>query len=182
VKTAVVRKYSKSKAEKILLKEKKRDFGRKKQMNKLEGVIKMKIAISADSENLNAPINPIFGRSPGFIIAETEENKIKNTKFIHNTAVSAGGGAGVSAAQQVINEKVDAVGSGNFGPNAFLVLKQAGIKMYTANNISIQEALEKISLGKILEINNSNAPDKFGMQGAGKKGGFGRGRGRGPPM
>ena len=42
----------------------------------------MKIAISAASDNIEAQVNPTFGRCQGFIIAEIEGSEIKNHNFI----------------------------------------------------------------------------------------------------
>ena len=137
----------------------------------------MKIAVSANSNDLNQLINPVFGRCLGFLIIEVEEKKVKNSLFVENKAINSVGGAGIAAAQEIINLDVQAVFSGNFGPNAFLVLNQAGVKIYQVNGMIIQEAVDKFIAGELVEINKSNVPDKFGI-GAGR--GFGRsGRGFG---
>jgi len=131
----------------------------------------MKIALSANSNDLNQLINPVFGRCLGFLIIEVEENKVKSSLFVENEAINAVGGAGIAAAQTIINKGVQAVISGNFGPNAFLVLNQAGIKLYQVAGETVQEAIDKLVAGELSEVSKSNVPDKFGM-GAGR--GFGK--------
>ena len=131
----------------------------------------MKIALSANSNDLNQLINPVFGRCLGFLIIEIEGKKVKESSFFENKAMNTTGGAGIAAAQEIINLEVQAVFSGNFGPNAFLVLNQAGIKIYQVNGMIVQDVIDKFISGELLEINKSNVPDKFGM-------GAGRGLGR----
>ncbi len=144
----------------------------------------MKVAISANSEDINGQVNPVFGRCPGFIIAEVEDSEIKKHEFVGNDAMNAAGGAGIAAAQTVINQGVQAVISGNVGPNAFAVFKQSGIKFYPASGMGIQEAVKKMAEGALKETGNASVSPNFGMRGMGRAGlgrarGAGRGFGRG---
>lgn len=132
---------------------------------------KMKIAISAGSEDLEGQVNPVFGRCPGFLVVETEGKEIKESTFVQNQAVNVPQGAGISAAQTVIGRGAKAVITGNVGPNAMMVLRQSGIKIYHAAGMKISEAVGKMAEGKLQEL----------IQGAGTAGpgaGFGRGIGR----
>ena len=141
----------------------------------------MKVAISAISEKLDQEVTPVFGRCPGYIIAEIKEGKIENTRFLQNPGISTGMGAGIAAAQEVANQKVDAVITGNIGPNAFRVLNQTGIKVYNVSGITIENALQKLAQGNLEEVKGSTAPGHFGMNENGRGPGRGFGRGRGPP-
>lgn len=151
----------------------------------------MKIAISAASNDLKQPINPVFGRCPGFLIIEIEGKEIKGHSFFPNAAAQAGMGAGIAAAQTVAGQGVQAVISGNVGPNAFMVLSQSGIKVYQAFGLSAEQAIQQLAEGKLQEMPAASAQGRFGM-GAGRGAGFGRGTGgrgrarrgfggRGPP-
>ncbi len=137
----------------------------------------MKIAISANSNDLEGKVSAVFGRCQGFIIAETEGNEIKNTAFIQNPAINAAHGAGIAAAQNIIDQNVQAVISGNLGPNAFNVLQQAGIKFYKAPGLKIRDAIKQLIEGTLKETTNSTGPG-FGMRGMGRGAGRGMGRGR----
>ena len=95
----------------------------------------MKVAISSTGEGLESEVDIMFGRCPKYVIVEIEGKKIKNSKTIDNTAMMQGGGAGIAAAQLVGNEKVEAVITGNTGPNAFNVLNQLNIEVYQATGI-----------------------------------------------
>lgn len=144
----------------------------------------MKIAISAVSEDLKQPVNPVFGRCNGFVIAETGEKELKKSSFAPNPAMSAGMGSGIAAAQAVAEQGAEAVITGNVGPNAFMVLQKAGIKVYQANGLSVEQAIAEFNNGKLKEIKSSNVAGHFGMgrgfgRGAGRERAAGSGAGRG---
>lgn len=144
----------------------------------------MRICISSTGKNLTDAVDPRFGRCRFFLIVDKEGNL---EKTISNTSAGAMRGAGISAAQLVINEKVDAVITGNVGPNAFMILSQAGIKIYpSVFGKTAKEALESFNKGELKETKGAMPPTGtmgggFGRGGAGRipgggRGGYGRGR------
>jgi predicted Fe-Mo cluster-binding NifX family protein len=86
----------------------------------------MKIIVSAFSNSPDEMANPRFGRADWLILFNTED---KTEESFPNPAAAQSGGAGVAAAQFVVDHKADVVISGHFGPNAASVLAAAGIKM-----------------------------------------------------
>jgi len=109
----------------------------------------MKVAISACGESLSAHTHSLFGRCDYFVIADTETGESSSVK---NTSAQAATGAGTAAAQDLFNAGVEALISGQIGPNACEVLKAAGIAMYSAPaGISVQEALDKFKAGTLLK-------------------------------
>ncbi len=69
---------------------------------------------------------------------------------IKNDSAEAATGAGTACAQALFNHGVKAVISGKVGPNAYEVLKAAGVTMYSAPpGLSVQEALEKFKAGSL---------------------------------
>lgn len=104
----------------------------------------MKIAISATDSNLDAMVDPRFGRSAYFVIAEVEGGEIKSSESIKNPGVSAMGGAGIQAAQIIANKEVEVVITGNIGPNAFNVLISTKIKIVTGiAGVTVKNAVQK---------------------------------------
>jgi len=85
----------------------------------------MKIAVSATGPDLSAQVDPRFGRCRYFIIVDPDSMEFES---IENSSVMAGGGAGVATAQLIVGKEVEAVLTGNCGPNAFSVLEAAKIK------------------------------------------------------
>ena len=134
----------------------------------------MKIAVSAMGNSLDAMVDPRFGRCPYFVIAEVENNEIKGSKSIENPAVKTVGGAGVMAAQLVAGEGVEAIITGNVGPNAYAALSNAGIKIMTGvGGVTVKNAVEMYLKGDLKETTQPTTP------GFGPGGGTGAGRGFG---
>ena len=136
----------------------------------------MKIAISSTGEDINSPIDVRFGRCPFFIIVEIQEKQIKNSRAIENTAMMQGGGAGITAAQIVGNEGVNAVIGVNFGPRAFGVLQELDIELYQGIQGSVKENVQQLIDGKMPKLGAATGPMGMGP----KPGGPGMGRGQGP--
>ena len=57
----------------------------------------MKIAVTANGADLDAPISPIFGRCPTYLFVDTETMQFE---AVQNPAVSAPGGAGDGPARK----------------------------------------------------------------------------------
>lgn len=128
----------------------------------------MKIAVSATVGNMDAMVDPRFGRCAYFIIVEIGEGSIKSHEVIKNAGVEATHGAGIKAAQVVANKGVNAVISGNIGPNAFDVLSQTGIKIFAGVfEISVKESVQKYLKGELEETKAPAGPG-FGRKGPDK--------------
>ena len=137
----------------------------------------MKIAISATGPNLDAEVDPRFGRCPYFIIVDPETKKFE---AVDNSSAMASGGAGISAAQMIAGKGVGAVLTGNCGPNAYQTLSAAGIQVITGVSGKVKDAAEQYKLGTFATAQQPNVPGHFGMgAGPGRGGGSGRGGGRG---
>jgi predicted Fe-Mo cluster-binding NifX family protein len=110
----------------------------------------MKILLTATSPNIEANIDPRFGRGAYLIVVETDTLEWQAQP---NPGVSASGGAGTQAAQIAANQQVTAVISGDFGPNAYNALQAAGIKMYLYGaSTKVREAIEHFKTGKLISV------------------------------
>ncbi|MBT4870499.1 MAG: hypothetical protein HON47_02915 [Candidatus Diapherotrites archaeon] len=117
----------------------------------------MRIAISNQENNINGLIDQRFGRCKYFIIVEVENNEIKTTNSVENQGALQGHGAGLKAAEQIGKLNVDAVITGDLGPNATNILKQLGIKAYRAGG-KASEAINDYLKNNLKEINEIAAP------------------------
>jgi predicted Fe-Mo cluster-binding NifX family protein len=117
----------------------------------------MKIAISSQGTDLNASVDPRFGRARCFLIVDTETNQVA---VVDNAAnANAMQAAGVQTAQAVAATGVRAVLSGHVGPKAFTALRAAGIDVYTGVAGAAREAVEAFRAGKLAA---AAAPDVQG--------------------
>lgn len=118
----------------------------------------MKVAFCAVDQGLETEIASRFGRCNYFVIIDTET---MNVDALPNAGGKTGEGAGVQAAQTLINEDVEAVIGASFGPNAFMTLKYAGIRIYSGKG-TVSEVLEQFKNEKLEEMEQSNVPKKAG--------------------
>jgi predicted Fe-Mo cluster-binding NifX family protein len=121
----------------------------------------MKIAITSTGQTLDSQVDPRFGRAAYFIIVDTET---MNFSVIENESVSAAGGAGISSAKAVIDAGVEAVLTGNCGPNAERTLTAAGVKLYTDVTGTVAEAVKLFKSDKLAETSGPNVESHFGME------------------
>ena len=96
----------------------------------------MKIALPVDEKDIKSNVCKSFGRAPYFLIYDTES---KDSKFLDNSAAYSSGGAGIKAAQTIIDQNVDALLIPRCGENAADVFQAAGIKIFKTQFDSIQE-------------------------------------------
>jgi predicted Fe-Mo cluster-binding NifX family protein len=105
-------------------------------------------------------MDPRFGRCRSFIIVDPESDK---SEAFSNESVTASGGAGTQSAQFLANQGVDAVVTGNIGPNASRALEAAGIKVYTMAGGTVRDALQAYRAGKISTVTGATVDSHHGM-------------------
>jgi predicted Fe-Mo cluster-binding NifX family protein len=119
----------------------------------------MKIALTSTGQNLQDPYDPRFGRCTYFIIYDTENQCVK---ALENKGQFSGGGAGIAAAQQMIDEDVNVILTGNMGPNAYSLMQSSGMKVYQCQSGTCQEILDTYHAGSLAEISEAG-PSHMGM-------------------
>jgi len=117
----------------------------------------MKIAISCQDYSLESIIDQRFGRCKYFLIADIENNQIIKTEAVLNQGAEQGHGAGIKASEQIGELGVNAVITGDLGPNATNVLKKLGIKSYHASG-KAKDAINDLIDNKLEEINEVSEP------------------------
>ncbi len=131
----------------------------------------MKIAATTQNGGLGDVIVPQFGRAPSFTIVEYD-GEVKSVEVIQNPACMQPSGAGIMASQILVDRGVKVLLTGNVGPKAMSVLQSAGIKIYRADGLTVEEAIKRFASGLLEEITTPGG-------GMGKGMGRGMGRGRG---
>ena len=120
----------------------------------------MKLCVSATGNDLGATVDPRFGRCQFFIFIDSDTMAFEP---VANPAFTAGGGAGIQAAQLVVNKSAAIVLTGNVGPNAFQALQAAGIKIVTGISGTVKEAIEKFKKGEVQFTGAPTVGSHFGM-------------------
>jgi len=114
----------------------------------------MRVAISTDGADLNADVDPRFGRARNFILVETATMKhqvIENTQSLQLSQ-----GAGIQAAQNVLQHYPEAILTGNCGPKAFQVLQAAKVKVVVGVKGKISDVLQDFMDGKYAPAGSAN--------------------------
>jgi len=153
----------------------------------------MRIAISATGPTLDAEVDPRFGRCQYFIIVDPNTLEFE---VVENSSAMAAGGAGISTGQMIASKGVEAILTGNCGPNAYQVLSAAGLRVITGVSGKIKGVIEEYKLGTFsatqqptvdAHFGMGNAPGMgagtgFSLSGGGVRRGMGTGRGKGRGM
>ncbi len=144
----------------------------------------MKVAVSSSGKNLDSQIDPRFGRCAYFMIVETDD---MNFEVFDNENIALGGGAGIQSAQFVASKGIQAVITGNCGPNAVQTLSAVGIKLFVGQSGTVKEAIERYKNRELRSTDEPSVSDHYGMGATGsvrdmQRQGLGRGMGMGRGM
>ncbi len=115
--------------------------------------MKVKIIIPAEKKTMESPICLSFGRAPFFLVMDTESGAFE---IIENKAEAVQGGAGIKAAQLVLDAGAEAVIAYRMGQNAFDVLKKAKVQLLRAEGETAAEAAALFNAGKLKELDKIN--------------------------
>ncbi|MBC7334355.1 MAG: NifB/NifX family molybdenum-iron cluster-binding protein [Actinobacteria bacterium] len=121
----------------------------------------MKVAISSTGTSFDSEVDARFGRCPYFIIYDTDSDSFEH---IENQARGAMGGAGIQAAQMLINRGVEAVITGNVGPNAYRVLSSSPLRVYSGVTGTVRAAIERFKKGELTLSSGPDVSPHFGMK------------------
>jgi predicted Fe-Mo cluster-binding NifX family protein len=116
----------------------------------------MKVVVTTQGATGDSPMDGRFGRAENFMLFDTESNQWQR---IENGAIQASEGAGVQAAQTVLNAGASALVTGHCGPKAFRALNAGGIEVYTCAGGTAAEAVEKLRAGELAQL---SGPDVGG--------------------
>jgi len=106
----------------------------------------MKLAMPVEAKDLENKVCPSFGRTPYFLIYDTDS---KEEVYLDNSAANTQGGAGIKAAQIIVDSGVQALLTPRCGKNAAEVLTDSGIKLYKTREGSVKENIESFATNQL---------------------------------
>lgn len=106
----------------------------------------MKILLPVNEQNIESGVCVSFGRSPYFLLWDTNTN---NSTYVENPGASSSGGAGIKAAQAVVDHKSDVLIVPRIGKNASDVIDVAGIKIYKSTQENIIKCIDQMKNGEL---------------------------------
>lgn len=114
----------------------------------------MKIAVTAKGKDLDAEIDPRFGRALYIIIIDSESMEYEVIENAEN--VNALRGAGIQTAALVSEKGADVLLTGSCGPNAFRTVNAAGIKVVNDVTGAVRDAVTDFKNGKFSFADHAN--------------------------
>lgn len=120
----------------------------------------MNICITSFGNDLNAEVDPKFGRCVNFIIVNADNMEFE---VIENTNAQTKGGAGIQAGQFMSEKNVKAVLTGNVGPNAHITLEAAEIDIFTGVSGKVKNAIQKFNNNEYKKTNKPSVESHHGM-------------------
>ncbi len=114
----------------------------------------MKIAITAKGRDIDAEMDPRFGRARFILIVD--ENGAVLESLDNASNVNAMRGAGIQAGKMLSDRKVDVLMTGYCGPNAFRALSAAGIQVVMEQSGTVREALARLKRNEVEYADNPN--------------------------
>lgn len=121
----------------------------------------MKVALSASGPDEGAEVDERFGRCPYFVIVDTEK---MNYETWENEHTKESHGVGPQVVQTLSERDVDAVITGNVGPNAFKTLDSAGIDVYKGSG-KISDMVERLKKDELEDMDGKTVQGHFGKGG-----------------
>lgn len=134
--------------------------------------------MSAAGPTLDAQVDPRFGRCAYFVVVDPSTMAFE---AVENSSISAAQGAGIATAQMIAGKGVEAVLTGNCGPNAYQALEAAHVKVITGVTGTVRDAVAAYKDGRLQSVSQANVASHHGMgvtQGRGMGTGMGGGAGR----
>ncbi len=114
----------------------------------------MIIAIPSDKESLDSAVCVSFGRAPFYCLYNTETQQ---STFLVNTAADSPGGAGIKAAQLLVDNKANILITIRCGENAAKVLQPANVELYKAVNLSVADNIAEYKQNKLETLKEVHA-------------------------
>ena len=118
-----------------------------------------KIAVSSEGPDMDARVDPRFGRAAGFIIIDPDTMAFE---YVDNGSSQVmAQGAGIQAAEIVAATGARVLLTGFVGPKAFQALNAAGIRIgQNVDNLTVREAVQRFQAGDVPAAETHNSQDR----------------------
>jgi predicted Fe-Mo cluster-binding NifX family protein len=108
----------------------------------------MKVCITSVGADVGSLVDPRFGRATCLLLVDTETEEVQRLEGATNSPK----GAGVLAAQSVVDSGAAALITGRIGPKAFDVLATARIPVYLTAATTVTRAIGDLTSGLLEQI------------------------------
>lgn len=119
----------------------------------------MKIAVTSQGTNLDAEVDPRFGRAQYILVVDSET--LDFDVIDNKDNVNAFKGAGIQAAQTVSEKGAEVLLTGYCGPNAFKAMKAANIGVANDAAGTVRNAVKAYMDGKLPLATDANVEGQW---------------------
>lgn len=118
-----------------------------------------RIAVTSEGPTLQHAVDPRFGRAGGFVVVDTDTME---TTYVDNGASQVlAQGAGIQAAENIVNAGAEVLLTGFVGPKAFAALQAAGVRIgQDLEDLTVEQAIERFKAGA---VTFATAPNREGQ-------------------
>lgn len=106
----------------------------------------MKIAVTSRGKDLDAQVDPRFGRAAYIVLVDSETLAFEVIDNSEN--LNAFKGAGIQAATMISDKGADVLLTGHCGPNAYKALDAAGVKVANDAQGTIRDVVAAFNAGR----------------------------------
>ena len=124
----------------------------------------MKLAISTADKDMEALVEPLFGRCSCFVIIDTDDMRFE---AFDNPYRELQEEAGIQSARFVISKGAGVVITGNCGPNAVKELSKAGIKVILGVMGTVRQVVESYRKDDLVTTSKANVNEYYGRTNTG---------------
>jgi predicted Fe-Mo cluster-binding NifX family protein len=129
----------------------------------------VRIAITAQENSPDGALDRRFGRAPFIFVGDSDSDMLQPHP---NEAHLQPGGAGIAAAQWLVDQGVEVLVTGEVGPKAAQVLQAAGVRVHRATADTVADALAEFrrihntdsSAASPISISKAESPDPAASQ------------------
>jgi predicted Fe-Mo cluster-binding NifX family protein len=114
----------------------------------------MRIGITSMEGTLEGAVDERFGRARKVIVYDTSTDTFEVAE--NSKQMNLAQGAGIQAAQNVVSLGVRSIISGHLGPKAFHVLQSAGVDAYSAESMTVAEAIRHYRSGTLKKLSGAD--------------------------
>ncbi len=107
----------------------------------------MRLAITAAGPELSSPIDQRFGRARYLLVVDTPERTV--LAIDNQAGIDAAQGAGIQAAQSVVDNEATVLITGHCGPKAYRALKAAGVAVYLTPEGTVDDAINRFEADEL---------------------------------
>lgn len=114
----------------------------------------MKIGVTAQGPERTSDVDTRFGRAKWIVLVDTDTGESQGHDNEVNLSLSQG--AGIQTGQNVADLGVEAVITGNVGPNAHKTLAAGKVRIFLVSGGTVEQAVAAFKQGQLQEVQQAN--------------------------